>query len=259
MPARTCSAVGFTPGEPKRLQVDGAAVDKLADSPARPLVAVFLPDRLELVKGTPQVRRAHLDQVVAALWPSRVLDAPRLRPGAGPAQRAARPHPGRRGRGRLARHLGRPARRARARAHGRPPRGDRDRSREPFAARAADLGLTGEVDIAYRPRSKATAAAELAAELAERRGADLERGFSGHGPHRDDLVLRREGRELRTYGSQGQQRLALLALLLAEREAIGALRGHPPLLLLDDVMSELDARAPRAARGRGRPGRGRRS
>jgi DNA replication and repair protein RecF len=54
-------------------------------------------------------------------------------------------------------------------------------------------------------------------------------------------VLRRDGRELRAYGSRGQQRLALLALLLAEREALTDSRGTPPLMLLDDVMSELDA------------------
>ena len=50
--------------------------------------------------------------------------------------------------------------------------------------------------------------------------SDLERGFTGHGPHRDDVALLRDGRELRAYGSQGEQRLALLALLLAEREAL---------------------------------------
>jgi hypothetical protein len=71
--------------------------------------------------------------------------------------------------------------------------------------------------------------------------ADLERGFTTHGPHRDELAFTREGRLLRSYGSQGQQRLALLALLLAERDAIAAVRGAPPLMLLDDVMSELDA------------------
>jgi DNA replication and repair protein RecF len=109
-----------------------------------------------------------------------------------------------------------------------------------FAARAAELGLDGEPEVRYRPRARATSAAELAAELAERIDGDLERGFTGHGPHRDDVALLREARELRAYGSQGQQRLGLLALLLAEREAIGAARGHPPLLLLDDVMSELD-------------------
>src|SRR5262249_12493787 len=70
--------------------------------------------------------------------------------------------------------------------------------------------------------------------------SDLERGFTGHGPHRDDLALTREGRDLRAYGSQGQQRLGLLALLLAEREAIAASRDATPVMLLDDVMSELD-------------------
>ena len=54
-------------------------------------------------------------------------------------------------------------------------------------------------------------------------------------------MLRRDGRELRAYGSRGQQRLGLLALLLAEREALADSRGTPPLMLLDDVMSELDA------------------
>ncbi len=70
--------------------------------------------------------------------------------------------------------------------------------------------------------------------------SDLERGFTDHGPHRDDLSITREGRALRTYGSQGQQRLGLLALLLAERSVIGEHRSSVPLMLLDDVMSELD-------------------
>ena len=124
------------------------------------------------------------------------------------------------------------------------------RLRERFAAHAGTLGLEGEVELAYRPRSKAETADELAAELAERTDGDLERGFTGHGPHRDDLALRREGRELRSYGSRGQVRLGLLALLLAEREELAAERGAPPLLLLDDVMSELDATRRAAARRR---------
>ncbi len=121
------------------------------------------------------------------------------------------------------------------------------RLRGRFAAHAGALGLEGEVELAYRPRSKAEDADALAAELAERTDGDLERGFTGHGPHRDDLALRRDGRELRSYGSRGQVRLGLLALLLAEREELAAERGAPPLLLLDDVMSELDATPPRAA------------
>ena len=54
--------------------------------------------------------------------------------------------------------------------------------------------------------------------------SDLERGFSGHGPHRDELAIVRDSRELRLYGSQGEQRLALLALLLAERAVVPAAR-----------------------------------
>ena len=61
---------------------------------------------------------------------------------------------------------------------------------------------------------------EFVAELQERLPTDLERGFTDHGPHRDDLVITRGGRSLRTYGSQGQQRLGLLGLLLAERRVI---------------------------------------
>jgi DNA replication and repair protein RecF len=63
--------VGFEPGEAKHLRVDGSPVDSLSTVAVRPLVSVFLPERLELVKGAPASRRAHLDQVVAALWPSR--------------------------------------------------------------------------------------------------------------------------------------------------------------------------------------------
>ena len=64
-------SVGFVPGQPKRMRVDGAAVERMLDVADRPLVSVFLPDRLELIKGAPALRRAHLDQFVAALWPAR--------------------------------------------------------------------------------------------------------------------------------------------------------------------------------------------
>ena len=104
------------------------------------------------------------------------------------------------------------------------------------------VGLEGEAGARLPPALEgARTPEELAAELAERVDADVERGFTGHGPHRDDLAFRRAGRELRAYGSRGQQRLGLLALLLAEREELAAERGAPPLMLLDDVMSELDA------------------
>ncbi|HVW18167.1 MAG TPA: DNA replication and repair protein RecF [Solirubrobacteraceae bacterium] len=233
-------AVGFQPGEAKRLRADGAPVERLADAPGRPLVAVFLPDRLELVKGAPGLRRAHLDQVVAALWPARA--ATRRAYAQALAQRNAllsRVRAGRASRDAL------PAWDAELARHGIALRDDRARAAallaEPFARRAGELGLRGEAELRYRPRTTAATGEELAAELAARLDSDLERGFTGHGPHRDDLLALRDARELRAYGSQGEQRIALLALLMAEREALAAERGAPPLMLLDDVMSELDA------------------
>jgi DNA replication and repair protein RecF len=233
-------SVGFQPGEAKRLRVDGAPVERLTDSASRPLVCVFLPDRLELVTGAPALRRAHLDQVVAALRPARV--ATRRAYSAALGQRnalVAAIRAGRAGRGSM------PAWDAELARHGIALMSDREEVveelRPSFAQHAAALGLSGEPDVLYRPRSKAATEAALAAELAERLEADIERGFTGHGPHRDELVLLRADRELRAYGSRGQQRLALLALLLAERETLTAARGAPPLMLLDDVMSELDA------------------
>jgi len=114
---------------------------------------------------------------------------------------------------------------------------------EPFAEHAEALGLEARSACAYRPRSRAASAEELAEEIAAALDHDLARGYTTFGPHRDELVFRRAGRDLRAYGSQGEQRVALLALLLAERDTLAEQRDRPPLLLLDDVMSELDARA----------------
>ena len=232
--------VGFAPSDKEKLlKVDGAAIERGGAPPPRPLVCVFLPDRLELVKGAPALRRSHLDQVVGAMWPARVET--RSAYSRALAQRNALLTRIRAGASRadlldpwdaeLARHGAQlMADRARAVATIAPA----------FSARAAELGLPDAVEVRYAPRSKAADADGLRRELTERRAADLERGFTTHGPHRDDLGLLHAGRPLRTLGSQGQQRVGLLALLFAERDVLGA-RGRPPLMLLDDVMSELDA------------------
>lgn len=232
--------VGFKPGEAKHLRIDGAAVERFGPDAPRPLVVVFLPERLELVRGGPSLRRAHLDQFAGALRPatadvrgrySRVL-----------AQRnalVARVHGGSAAPAlldpwdaELAR-VGWELMEARTAAAA--------RLAEPFDRLAAELGLPERAELAYRPRSKAADADGLRAELLERRDADAQRGFTAHGPHRDELHLAHAGRPLRAFGSQGQQRVALLALLLSEREVLLEERGRPPLMLLDDVMSELDA------------------
>jgi DNA replication and repair protein RecF len=230
--------VGIAPGEEKRLRVDGAALQRGVDPP-RPLAAVFLPDRLDLVKGAPALRRAHLDQVVAALWPARV--ATRSAYTRALAQRNALI-------ARVRAGMASPDQLdpwdAELASHGAQLMADRAAAVElvapTFASRAEELGLPERAGLRYSPRSKADGADGLRAELGERRTADLDRGFTTHGPHRDDLALTHGGRALRTLGSQGQQRLGLLALLFAERDAL-AERGTPPLMLLDDVMSELDS------------------
>ena len=88
-------------------------------------------------------------------------------------------------------------------------------------------------------------AAILVESLASHRTADLRRGLTHVGPHRDDLELTLDGHSLRTFGSAGQQRTASIALRVLEAATLrGA--GHTPLVLLDDPFAELDAR--RAAR-----------
>jgi DNA replication and repair protein RecF len=223
--------------EGRRHLLDGNPADPSTLSRHRPAVAVFSPDRLALIKGPPAERRAHLDRYVAARWPARA--GLRQRYGQALAQRNAL----------LARlAAGNPAgdlevwdaalaeaaealiaARADAVAELAPP----------FTAAAAALGLAGEGTIEYAPRA-AGSADQLRAGLGERREADLRLGRTSWGPHLDELKIAMEGRSMRRYGSQGQQRSSLLALLFAEREALLAAHGAAPLLLLDDVMSELD-------------------
>jgi DNA replication and repair protein RecF len=223
--------------EGRRHLLDGSAAEPAELLRHRPPVAVFSPDRLALVKGPPAERRAHLDRYVAARWPRRA--GLRQRFGQALAQRNA-----------LIAHL--------AAGHG---GGDLDAWDASFAAAAValiaaraeaidelathfaagaeQLGLSGGGEIEYAPRATGSAE-EIRTGLAERREADLKLGRTSWGPHLDELKICAAGRSLRRYGSQGQQRSALLALLFAEREALLAAHRVTPLLLLDDVMSELD-------------------
>lgn len=101
---------------------------------------------------------------------------------------------------------------------------------------ATDLPLAAE----YRPGG-CEDVGQFRAELAARRAADARRGSAGFGPHRDDLNLELEDRAARRHASQGQQRIIALALKLAELKCIRNARGVEPVLLLDDVSSELDS------------------
>jgi DNA replication and repair protein RecF len=211
----------------------------LAGDPGeRPLVSVFHPDRLQLVKGAPAHRRAHLDRLCGAIWPARA-DL-RRRFGRTLAQRNALVARIRAGLGSLdslpswdERLAAEAAPLIKARA------GAVDALAAPFADLAGKLGLPG-AEISYRPRA-AAGGDELAAELARRRDQDLGRAYTSYGPQLDEVEIRLADRPLRRFASQGQQRLALLALLFAERAVLLEAGCNAPLMLLDDVMSELDA------------------
>jgi DNA replication and repair protein RecF len=86
------------------------------------------------------------------------------------------------------------------------------------------------------------ATALFASLLAKRRDDDVARQQTIQGPHRDDLFLLVDGREARAFASQGQARTTALSLRLAEADFIRETAGHAPLLLLDDILSELDPR-----------------
>ena len=110
-------------------------------------------------------------------------------------------------------------------------------------AQADELGLP-ELRLSYEGEPPTFEALDARLER------DLERGTTGLGPHLHDVQLLSSKRDLRLYGSQGEQRLTVLALLLAEAELIADRRGVAPLLLLDDVLSELDPDRRRALAGR---------
>jgi DNA replication and repair protein RecF len=225
-------AVTVRRGEGKRADVNGAPLR--AAEQLRTMVAtlVFTPDRLGVVKGPPAARRAYFDRVLGRFAPARAPLPAEY--GAAVAQRNAA----------LRRTAAKLSDRAaiepwseRVAALG----GQLVAARletlallEPsFAERAAELGLD---DISLRYEGEPPTLEGLAAAL----DRDLERGATSLGPHLDDVVLSAASRDLRSYGSQGEQRLALLALLLAEAETIADRSGVGPLLLLDDVLSELD-------------------
>ena len=219
-------------GEGKRARLNGAPLRAAEQLRTMVSTLVFTPDRLGVVKGPPASRRAYFDRVLGRLAPARAPLSAEY--GAAVAQRNAA------------------LRRAAANASSRA-------AVEPWSERVAALGaelVAARLEVlALLVPSFATRAAELGLDdvslryegepptpesLAAAFERDLERGVTSLGPHLDDIVLAAAGRDLRNFGSQGEQRLALLALLLAEAETIAERTGVLPLLLLDDVLSELD-------------------
>lgn len=97
-------------------------------------------------------------------------------------------------------------------------------------------------DFSKENISEAEIKEKLVAEIEKTREADMKRLYTNAGPHTHDLVLTLNGKEARVFGSQGQQRSCALAMKLGEASIIEKITGECPVVLLDDVMSELDER-----------------
>lgn len=220
----------------RRNLVDGAS--PTASVPV-PRVSLFHPDRLQTIKGPPAHRRSLIDQVAGSLVPSQT-DL-RSRYGKTLAQRNAQLRRVRAGEipavelevwdQRLASDAV-PLIASRAEAC--------EALEAHFAEAAGNLGLESP-RLSYKPRATADASS-IEEHLRELRSEDLGRAYVMYGPHLDDLAIKAGGKALKQFGSQGQQRAAVLALLLAERSALVEAGRPSPMLLLDDVMSELDPR-----------------
>jgi DNA replication and repair protein RecF len=216
----------------KEVRVNGAALASTEELRLRLSALAFTPDRLAVVKGGPIVRRAYFDRMLGRLFPARAdlpgefgralaqRNAALRRVRAGESSRDA-VEPWTQRVAELGSELDRRRSELVALLAGR------------FAERAALLGLV-EATLAYEDRGL------TADELNARFTADVERGTTGIGPHLRDVRVTSARRDLRNYGSQGEQRSAVLALVVAEADLIAAERNTPPLLLLDDVFSELD-------------------
>jgi DNA replication and repair protein RecF len=224
--------IDLEPSTPKRIRLNGALLSGGDELRLRLSALVFTPDRLAVVKGGPIVRRAYLDRMLGRLFPARAklpTDYARAL-----AQRNAALRRARAGESSLdavapwtaqVATLGDELDRGRAELATTLAPG--------FADHAEALGLF-EAEVVYAEEGLSVEALESRLER------DVERGTTGLGPHLRDAAITAAGRDLRSYGSQGEQRTAVLALVLAEAELLAERRGEPPLLLLDDVFSELD-------------------
>jgi DNA replication and repair protein RecF len=219
-------------GQPKHATLNGARLETAEQLRGEIATLVFTPDRLIVVKGGPAARRAYFDRALARAMPAQATVPAEY--GAALAQRNAALR--RVAAGFSSREALRPWTESIAALGARLVAARRDiiKTLEPaFAARAGELGLGGAL-LRYDGQPPTSEALEARLER------DLDRGATGIGPHLDDVGIFAADRDLRAFGSQGEQRLAVLALLLAEAKLVQERRGYPPLLLLDDVLSELD-------------------
>jgi len=243
-------SIGFERGgRRKRVRRDGAIVERLSDALGALPAVMFSPSDAELVSGAPRARRRFLD-IMLAVTSRGYLHALQQYRGALERRNAALRDAAKNGSGKtsaievwegpLAEHGATLLRTRRAWVKQVAAR---------FAERCAAIGERGEIELGYTTTVNVNAESvelALANAMAAKRSADLRLGLTLVGPHRDDLTMLLDGRELRVFGSAGQQRTAAIALRTLEAETLREARGASPVFLLDDPFAELDAK--RAAR-----------
>ncbi len=222
----------LAPPAPRRARLNGSSLQSAEELRGELQTLVFTPDRLAVVKGGPAARRAYIDRSLGRLYPSRLRLPAEYAAAVGQRNAALR---------RVAAGASAPD------------------ALSPWTGAVADLGAAlvearretlSLLTPAFERHAEklglagATTAYEgdppTVAELDESLPRDLERRTTSLGPHLHEIRLEAGGRDLRSFGSQGEQRIAVLALVLAESDLIAERAGAPPLVLLDDVLSELD-------------------
>lgn len=241
--SRSELSVGFeTAGRRKKVTLDGGVVARLSDAFGSLPSVMFSPRDIQLIAGAPGERRRFLD-LVLALSSRKYLTSLQHYRAALARRNAALREAARNG------DEGSPAVWEPSLAeHGANLICERaawvtERAEE-FSRLSAAIGEPGESGMSYasqiaRFEDPLTA---LANALERQRKHDIRRGMTHSGPHRDDLALTLDGRELRIFGSAGQQRTAAIALRMLEGATLRAARGVAPVLLLDDPFAELDLR-----------------